>query len=177
MSRWSRRKQRAHQRRASRRKKVNRSPPRARPPHETAQASEDVSSELAPVSSGAAADVDAGPSTQRIRAIALTGLTFVGVAVGTSSSILAVSRDRQAEAECTAVCTVEGDRLQRQSDKAAVVAQVAFAVGLVSLGGAVYAWLTEPSKAEAPAPAASDDWRFDLVAAPGGAEAWLGGRF
>lgn len=144
---------------------------------DSAQATEDVASEAAPVSPGATAEVDTGPSTQRVTAIALTGLAFVGVAVGTSSAILAVSRDRQAEAECTAVCTVEGDRLQRQSDKAAVMAQIAFAVGLVSLGGAVYAWLTEPSKAEAPAPAASGTWRFDLAASPGEAGAWLGGRF
>lgn len=128
---------------------------------------------------GAAEPAASGPSAHRVTAIALTGLSFVGAGVGVSAAIHSTSLHRLARTECDPVCSGAAESYDRRARNAATVAQVAFAVGLVSLGGAAYLWLTEPSaeRARGDAASAAGGWRFDVAAAPGGGSAWLAGSF
>lgn len=128
---------------------------------------------------GAAEPAASGPSAHRVTAIALTGLSFVGAGVGVSAAIHSTSLHRLARTECDPVCSGAAESYDRRARNAATVAQVAFAVGLVSLGGAAYLWLTEPSalRARGDVASAAGGWRFDVAAAPGGGSAWLAGSF
>lgn len=118
-----------------------------------------------------------GLSTHRVSAIALSGLAFLGVGVGTSYAIKSTGRSRLADTECTPVCSEEGSRLERQADQAATISRISFAIGLASLGGAAYFWLTESKNAQTAETASKSAWQFDVMAAPGLAGASVGGNF
>jgi hypothetical protein len=118
-----------------------------------------------------------GLSPQRVTAIALTGLSFLGVGVGTSYAIQSTSRSRQADAQCDPVCSPGAQQLDQEARQAATIAQVAFAVGLVSLGGAAYLWFTEPPRAESAVARAPRSWTVDVSATPGQASGWVRGTF
>lgn len=123
---------------------------------------------------------DASPSAERVTAIALTTLAFVGVGVGTSYAIRATSARRQADGACDPVCTAEGYRLDREARRSVTVAQIALATGVVALGGAAYLWFLEPSRAATStttAYAPRPTWQFDVQALPGEAAGWVRGTF
>ena len=92
-------------------------------------------------------------STQRIVALGAGGLGMAGLVVGSIFGLQAKSNWADAKPLCTNYprgCGEEGVGLGEDAERAALLSNISFAVGVVGLAGGAVLWLSAPSAASSP---------------------------
>ena len=100
-----------------------------------------------PVKRDDSASASGRGSTQRIVALGVGGLGLAGLVVGSIFGLQAKSNWEDAKPHCTNYprCSPEGLSLGEDADRAAVVSNISFAVGIAGLAGGAALWFTAPS--------------------------------